>query len=68
MITNEDTEHGLNVAALRQTATELLRIYADFRQSDAFEPLDEDAIQAWGRIAAGMETLNDLDLIRMRRA
>ena len=67
MITLEDTEYDLYVAALRQTAVELLRIYRGTIGMTEFEPLDVDAIGAWQRIVAGNESKTDLDLIRMRR-
>jgi hypothetical protein len=66
-ITRADTELGLTCAALQQTAVELLRCYRAHQAGETFEPLDVDAVAAWGKIATGTDTLSDLDLIRMRK-
>lgn len=56
----------LLTAALRQTANDLLRVYDASRANEPFEPLDEDALQAWERIATGGASVRDLELIEMR--
>ena len=53
-------------AALRQTAVELLRLYHESEIAAPFEPLDEDAVAAWRRIAEGRETEDDLNVIELR--
>ena len=62
-----NTEPTLAVAALRQTATELLRLYDGAQLEEPFEPLDECALTAWERIATGTASERDLEVIRMRR-
>jgi hypothetical protein len=56
----------LRVTALRQTAIELLRLYRASQTTEPFDPMDADAIAAWERIAGGIETGNDLNVIELR--